>query len=111
MVLKFVGAGTHVPIVERKIRTLKEKIRCIIHSLEYKLSSFLLGKLVEYAANRTNLIPSRLFDELVSPSEMFQGDTNNLTSELLLGFGDTVELHNAKDNTHNSVNSRTTPVV
>ena len=55
--LKFVGSGSHVPLVERKIRSVKEKIRTILHSLPYKLSSYLLGKLVEYTVLRINSLP------------------------------------------------------
>jgi hypothetical protein len=49
------AAGDHVPVVERKIRTIKEKVRCLASILPFELNSKLEDLLAKWAVSRINL--------------------------------------------------------
>jgi hypothetical protein len=51
--------GTHVEVAERKQRLIKERARCIIHSLWFKMSIDLVVMLVYYCVSRINMMPTR----------------------------------------------------
>ena len=100
-----VGAGQHVPIVERKIETIKERCRTIIYSLPYKLSLIFIEPLVLYVVNRINMLPNKGTPPGCSPIELFTGQKVDFLYILRVGFGDYVEALNP--NTDNSMASRT----
>jgi len=61
------GAGSHVPVVENKIKTVKERVRGHIGVLPFKLCIALLVWLVYYCVSRINLVPtSTLSNEYIS---------------------------------------------
>ena len=94
------GAGEAVAVVERKIQTVKQRIRAIINTLPYKLSEKLEGWLVRYAVSRIVLQPTRNSGEYTSPREKLYGRKVNVDKELKHGFGDYVQVHTATlDNT------------
>ena len=47
--MEVAGQNEHVPVVERKIRTIKERVRGIYNTLPYKLPTKLLGQLSYFA--------------------------------------------------------------
>ena len=66
-----VGAGEHVRIVERGIRTIKERVRGIVNTLPFKLCSMLLLLLVLFCVSRINMVPSKADAIVISPWERF----------------------------------------
>ena len=58
ILVEAVGNNEHVPVVERKIRVIKERVRGIVNTLPYRLPSKLLGLLVLFCVNRINMTPS-----------------------------------------------------
>jgi hypothetical protein len=59
--IKFInpsGPGEHVPVVERKIRQVKERVRAHIHSLPFRLSASLLTWLIYFVCSRINMLRS-----------------------------------------------------
>jgi len=89
------GPGQHVPVVERKIRTLKERCRAVWHSLPYRLPKALYKYLVYFCVSRLNMMPStdRPDGAITSPIELFRGRRINAARELRAGFGDYVQVH------------------
>jgi hypothetical protein len=70
--LMMVASGTHVPRAERRIRVIKERVRCIINTLPYTLPRFLLRWAVFYAVNRINMMPSHIRVDNLPPIECFR---------------------------------------
>ena len=50
------GPDRHIPIIERRIRTVKERVRAILNSLPFTLPMFLLNYLVYFVVSRMNLL-------------------------------------------------------
>ena len=67
------SAGKHVPVVENKIRQVKERVRATLHDLPYELPHVLMKYLVYFCVNRLNLLPSHLRMDKVSPMEALTG--------------------------------------
>ena len=53
------GAGSHVPVIERKIQEVKKRVRAIINFLPYRLAQTLLAFLVFFCVSRINLVPHK----------------------------------------------------
>ena len=97
--------GTHVPIVERMIRTLKERVRAVICTLPFRLTVLLEEWAVRAAAFTINLTPTRNSFEFASPREKLFGTLLDAAVELRHGFGDYVQIHH--EDINNSMNERT----
>ena len=67
------GPGQHVPIIERKAREVKERMRCVVYGLPWKLSSALIVWLVFYCVRRVNLMIHKGGPTTVSPRKTFLG--------------------------------------
>ena len=103
------GSGSHAPVVERKIRTIKERIRGILNTLPYDLPMTLLKYLVYFAVSRLNLLPNESgssVSHLSSPREQLFGRKTNYKVDLRHAFGEYIQF---SDNTakSNSMASRT----
>ncbi|MEY3186928.1 MAG: hypothetical protein RL675_752, partial [Bacteroidota bacterium] len=61
-------------IVERKIRTIKERIRTILSSIPYKFPKPLLDDLVRFVVIRINQLPNEGSGNRISPKELFTGN-------------------------------------
>ena len=97
------GSGRHVPVIEKKIRQVKERIRAHVNILPFKLSSILLMWLVFFCVSTINMIPTRIGEESISPREKFIGRKLDYKRDLRIGFGDYVQLHpRCTDNTMTS---------
>jgi hypothetical protein len=95
-----VGAGSHVPVVERKIQEVKERARAILHSLPYNLGLSLMVYLIMFVTSRINLMPHRAGLLNISPSEAFRGRKIDYKRDLRLGFGEYCEVFDPRsDNT------------
>jgi hypothetical protein len=89
--LDIAGPGQHVPVVERKLRVLKERGRAILHSLPFILPTSLLRYLVSNAVMGINMMPSLLCVDQTSPREAFTGRKCDFKRDLRAAFGDYVQ--------------------
>jgi hypothetical protein len=65
------GPAQHAPVIERKNRVVKERVRAIIHSLPFQLPPSLTKYAVNFAVARVNSGPSHLRVDAISPREAF----------------------------------------
>jgi hypothetical protein len=82
------GAGDHVPIAERAIRTIEERVTALRMALPYTVSRSLGKHLVRYAATCLNLFPAANDTDRRSPRERLTGVKPTLKSFRNLSFGD-----------------------
>ena len=88
------GAGSHVPVVENKIKTVKERVRGHIATMPFKLCISLLVWLVYFCVSRINLVPtSTMSTDYVAPREAFNGSRLDYKRDLGLKFGEYCEVH------------------
>jgi hypothetical protein len=99
------GAGTAVPVVERKIRTVKERIRAVINTLPFEITEKMEEYLVRGAAYSINLVPTRNSIEYASPREKLLGRMIDATTDLKHAYGDYVQIHH--EDIDNSMKGRT----
>ena len=99
------GGGSHVPAVERKIRTIKERVRAVLNMLPYGITEAMEEWLIKSAVYKINLIPTRNSILFESPRERLMGKRISVKTDLKHGFGDYVHVHNAVFD--NSMKSRT----
>jgi len=85
------GPGQHVPVVERKIQQVKERVRAHLSAMPYLMNSVLLKWLVYYRISRINCIPSSTNLVRVSPRELFYGRKLVAMRDIRLGFGEYVQ--------------------
>jgi Reverse transcriptase (RNA-dependent DNA polymerase) len=100
------AAGVAVPVVERKIRTVKERIRSVLNTLPFELTEKLEEWLVRGATYSINLVPTRNSYDYSSPREKLFGATIDASYDLKHAFGDYAQVH--EENTDNSMAGRTT---
>jgi hypothetical protein len=50
------GAGQHVPVIENKIRQVKERVRAIINTLPFNLPATMIKHLVAHAVSRFDMM-------------------------------------------------------
>ena len=65
--------GRHDPLVERKIETIKGKVRSCIHSQPYRVPKFMLILMVCFITYCINLVPTRGTNGVHSPRENLTG--------------------------------------
>ena len=104
------GPGQHVPIVERKIRLVKERVRAYLQSIPYQLMFSLLRYLVEYVTLMLNFEPNSKREDTTSPFELFRGLKIDYKKQLRISFGDYAESHDPHI-TSNTMQSRTDPCI
>jgi hypothetical protein len=100
------GPGEAIPRVERKIRVIKERARCLCSALPFKLSSKIEDSAIIWATSRVNLQVTANSTDSMSPREKVYGMKVDVRVEGKHGFGDYVQLVNPT--TDNSIdNGRT----
>lgn len=87
-----VAPGTHVPIVERRNRVVKERMRAIINSLPFSVAARFVRYVVFFVVTRLNLIPRAADGSRICPRERFTGQKAVYNKDLGLCFGDTVQI-------------------
>lgn len=97
------GPGQHVPEIERAIRVVKERVRCHVHGLPFRLTSMFLMMLVCFCVGRINW--QRRSGVEIAPAEQFIGRKLDAKLDLRVGFGDYVQA--TTPNTNNTMDSRT----
>ena len=105
------GAGDHVPIVERKIRTIKERVRAYLQSIPYTLMFSLLRYLVEFCVTMINLLPDDQRVDPTSPHEAFTGLKVDYNKQLRISFGDYAECKNPNRKPINGPKPRSDPCI
>ena len=93
--IKLITAGPNrhgVPKVDRRIRMIKERLRCLLNDLPYTLPYGLLYHAVAYVVSRINMIRHSDSTRIVlSPREQFTGRRTDYKIDLNISFGDYVE--------------------
>jgi hypothetical protein len=92
IVLNLSSSGQHVPIIERNIRTVKERIRAILSSLPFRVPYIFMPYLVDFAVMRINSMPKSTMLSKISPRELFTGRKIDYKKDLRFGFGDYVQV-------------------
>lgn len=77
----------HQAVIERAIRTLKERVRTVYHSLQYVLSLKLLPFLISYCIQRINFAPNNKTNG-ISPMQIILGKKISMRHYLRAEFGD-----------------------
>ena len=83
-----VGAGMHVKVIESKIRRIKEKTRCILHSIPFCWPNIWLKWVVYFAVKARNRIPVKGSGTVLSPVELLTGIKSDAKKDLRVAFGD-----------------------
>ena len=103
------GSGSHIAVIERKIRSLKERMRSIISSLPYILPSSLLKHLVSYSTSMLNMTITTNSINNISPIENFIGRKINYKVDLRTYFG--MYVQTITPNINNSLDQRTSGAI
>jgi Reverse transcriptase (RNA-dependent DNA polymerase) len=98
------GQGKAVPVVEAKIRRVKEKMRAVVNTVPYVLDLKLAQCLTKYAALRVNGEVSIRSVDGLTPRERLYGRRND-KAWIRHGFGDYVQVHD--EYTSNKMKGRT----
>jgi hypothetical protein len=88
------GPGEAIPRVERKIRVIKERARCLCASLPFRLSSKIEDSAIIWATSRVNLQVTTNSEETRSPREKVYGNKIDLRTDAKHAFGDYVQVVN-----------------
>ena len=87
------GPGKHVPIIERRIRVIKERLRALMSVLPFKLPKALLSYALRYCIGCINMQPSSLRQDAISPREAFTGIKVDAKRDLRVSFGDYCQVY------------------
>ncbi len=105
------GAGSHAPVVERRIRVIKERVRGILSTLPYALPQSLFKYLVAFAVSRLNLAPANTIVSNITPRQWITGARPDFKRDVRIAFGEYVEAHNSTIVQRNSMSPRTDPAI
>ena len=89
------AAQSHEPHIERRVRTIKERMRAVVSELRYDLPHRLYWDLLVWCAQGINAIPDTLNtpDDVRSARERVTGRKVDVTRAGRYGFGDCVLYH------------------
>jgi hypothetical protein len=102
------GAQDYVPVVDTRIRRIKEIYRAIKSTLPWPLPNMLVQDLVAYVVSRLNMRCKTAINHNVAPRVMFTGLKADFRKEMELSFSDYCEVY---DGTENTSKSRSIPCV
>ena len=104
-VLNICSAGEHVPEIERANRTLKERLRAIVHGLPYRRHN------VHHNVTWLNWCPNPdSVSKDLSPRTIIKGDTPDYLTHCRLHIGSYCEIY-APQNTTNNPENHTVPAI
>ena len=100
------AAREHSPEVERSLRTVQERLRCIIAGLPYnRFTKLMTTRALEHVVSVLNAFPAKNgVSNTLSPRNIVLGRPDLNRKELLLEFGTYVQVH-----LHPSVSNNTAP--
>ena len=90
--VNIVSREQHVPLIERKIRQVKERMRCIMSEIPYKIPKKVLDYLVSYAVKCINCMPTKHNNLNVNPYELFTGRKLDIKKDFPIPFGQRVHI-------------------
>ncbi len=90
--LEFVGAGSHCPRIERRIRWVKEKFRGMEHTLPFAMNSFFVRWGMRAAARFTNLQRTASSTSPTTPRDKFLDRRFDWKLDGQIQFGDCIEV-------------------
>ena len=100
------GAGGHVSRIERKIQTVKERVRAhISHQLPFALTTLGIAMLVLFCVSRLNYQTSGVGNNCESPRVIFSGRQTNQAIDFRAAFGEYAQCTVA--NTDSNMGART----
>jgi hypothetical protein len=85
------GPGQHVPHVENKIKTIKERVRAHDNSLPFVMTKILLIMCVLFCVSRINWMPSKSQVDKKPPMEQFSGRQFDAKRDMKCPFGSYVQ--------------------
>jgi hypothetical protein len=99
--LNTVARGEHVPEIERHIRTMKERVRCVYATLPFtKIPNRMLVELVYFCVFWLNSFPAKDgISDTISPRTIVHGTHIDFNKHAQLEFGAYVQSHEEHDNT------------
>jgi hypothetical protein len=105
-----VSPGSHVPIVERKIRTIKERVRAVLSALPYEVPTFFKKWIVNSVVITTNMLTDNsIFSKTGdnrSPRERFTGKRVDVQRHLRLPVGQFVHTYDVNNPNPSSMRPR-----
>ena len=104
-----VTSSRHVPIIERRIRVIKERFRTILHGLPFILPNGLVKYLVYFVVSRLNLtMTTSSINEFGNrPAfEIFFNRKIDFKRDLKVSFGDYAQIYDSTNNRINSMRPR-----
>ena len=104
------AANEHVGVIERSIRTIKERCRCISHSMPYTMHPKILTRcMLEFVVTRLNQLPSSDgVSEVISPATIVLGRGPLDCQYDTIDFGSYVVLYTT---TTNDMKRRSVPCI
>ena len=105
------GAGDHTPILDAKIRRLKEMIRSVLAALPWKCPRQMGPDVVSYSTTRHNIRPSTCNGSGVAPRVALTGMKPRYKKELSIAFGDYCECRDPTAKSNDASAKRTTPCI
>jgi len=105
IILDSTAHGDAVAIVERRIRTIKERVRGIYNTLPFLVCGLLLKWLVQYAVYRINSELKATANDNLSPAERLFNRQIDARFDLKFAFGDYVQV--TDEETTNEITERT----
>ena len=104
--LNVTAADEHEPFIERSIRTMKERVRCIFNNTPFKrVPTRMIIEMVYSAVFWLNsVIPENGVHSVMSPGELMTGVVLDATKHARFQFGEFVSAH--QDETNNSMDPR-----
>lgn len=94
------GPNRHVPVIERRIRTIKERVRTILYSLPYCIPSFFLKHLIFFVVSRLNLLTT------TSSLNQYGNRPVNFNRDVRISFGEYVQVYNSTNKRTNTMIER-----
>ena len=110
ILMQIYARGEHVGRAERSIRTIKERCRCICHSIPFKRYTRLMTtSLLDHVVACLNSFPSNDgISDTLSPAAIVVGRSNIDANAPMIEFGAYAAVHNG---TTNTMKGRVTPAI
>jgi hypothetical protein len=109
IVMNIGGSGDHVANADIRIRRIKDICRAVLDGVPYKVPTFMLEYLVNFATSRYNLQQDKIDEDC--PRVKFGGWRPKFKKELSLCWGDYAEVYNPAVTSNSILQPRSEPCV
>lgn len=106
-----VGAGSHVPIIENRVKIVKERFRAIVNTLPYELPGALIAHCIYFIVQRLNQLPSHTRSDPTPPAELWLGRKLDFDKDVRVTFGEFARVYKPNIPQKNSPIARTEPAI